>query len=78
MTMTCVDHTMIRRDRSRVGFAAAFVEFVSVLRTISWRRKIGVEDLNDHMLRDIGFFDGRATEAAMRRAAERCGGMDQF
>lgn len=78
MTMTCVDHTMVRRDRSRVGFISAFAEFAGFLGRFSRRRKGKVEDLNDHMLRDIGFFDGRTTEAAMRRAAGCRGGWDQF
>lgn len=78
MTMTCVDQPVIRRGRRRAGFVSAFAEFLGSLR-ISARGKSGkVEDLNHHMLRDIGFFDGRASEASMRRAAERSGGMDQF
>ncbi len=76
--MTCVDQTMIRRDGWRAGFAAALVEFASRFAPFSWWRHERVEDLNDHMLRDIGFSDGRVTEAAMRRAAGCRGGLDQF
>lgn len=76
--MTCVDQTMIRRDGWRAGFAAALAELARRLAPFSWWRHGRVEDLNDHMLRDIGFSDGRVTEAAMRQAAGRRGGMDQF
>ena len=78
MTMTCVDQTMIRRDRWRAVLPSFFIGFARLFAPFSWWRNGWVEDLNDHMLRDIGFFDGRATEAAMRRMAERQGGMDQF
>ena len=76
--MTCLDHTMIRRERSRAGLVAAFAEFVLALGIVARWRRGRVEDLNDHMLRDIGFFDGRATEAAMRRAANCRDAPDQF
>ena len=42
----------------------------------STRRAIA--HLSPHMLRDIGFADGRATEAGMRRASERRLEIDRF
>lgn len=78
MTMTCVDQPMVRRGRRRAAFVSILGQFVHALPILSRRRHGPVEDLNDHMLRDIGFLDGRATEASMRRAAECRGGLDQF
>jgi len=78
MTMTCVDQTMIRRGRWRAVVLPAFAAVVGSFVPRSRRREGKVGDLNDHMLRDIGFFDGRATEAAMRRAVEHPGGMVRF
>lgn len=78
MTMTCVDQTMIRRGRWRAVVLPAFAAFVRSLTPRSRRREGRVGDLNDYMLRDIGFFDGRSTEAAMRRAAEQLDGMERF
>ena len=78
MTMTCVDQSMVRRDRWRAAFPSVFTGFSRILVSYTWWRHGKVEDLNDHMLRDIGFFDGRATEAAMRQAADFRGGMDCF
>ncbi|WP_370674894.1 hypothetical protein [Pleomorphomonas sp. PLEO] len=78
MTMTCLDQSMVRRDRWRAGFPSVFTGLVGSFTSFCRWRNGRVEDLNDHMLRDIGFFDGRSTEAAMRRAAEHQGGMDQF
>lgn len=76
--MTCVDHTMVRRDRWRAAFLSAPVVFAAIRASfISWRAG-RVEDLNEHMLRDIGLADGRATEAGMRRAAERRCELDRF
>ncbi len=76
--MTCLDHTMIRRERSRAGFVAVLAEFAAALSIFARRRRGRVEDLNDYMLRDIGFFDGRVTEAAMRRAANCRDDLDRF
>jgi hypothetical protein len=69
---------MVRRDRRRAAFRSALAELIANLAAFSWWRHGRVEDLNDHMLRDIGFFDGRATEAAMRRAAGYLDGSDRF
>ena len=69
---------MVRRDRWRAALPSVLTVFSGIFTSFSWWRNGWVEDLNDHMLRDIGFFDGRATEAAMRRAADRRGGMDRF
>lgn len=78
MTMTCVDQTMIRRGRWRAVALSGFAALVGTFASRSRRREGKVEDLSDDMLRDIGFFDGRATEAAMRRAAEQLEGMERF
>ncbi|MBS1183454.1 MAG: hypothetical protein H6Q99_3334 [Proteobacteria bacterium] len=78
MAMTCVDQTMVRRDRRITVFLPVSAVFARAFATFSWRRDESIEDFNDHKLRDIGFADGRATEAGMRRAAERRGGFDRF
>jgi len=69
---------MVRRDRRLAVFLSALAAFAGTFAFSSRWRDERIEDLNDHMLRDIGFADGRATEAAMRRAAERRGGFDRF
>lgn len=76
--MTCLDQSMVRRGRSRVGFVSALAEYVVRLSVFPRWRRGRVEDLNDYMLRDIGYIDGRTTEAAMRRAANCREGVDQF
>ncbi len=78
MTMTCVDQTMIRRGRWRAVVLPAFAAFVGSFALRSRRREGKVGELNDYMLRDIGFLDGRQTEAAMRRAAEQLDGIERF
>lgn len=76
--MTCLDQTMVRRGRSRVGFVSVFAELAAAMGIFARWRRGRVEDLNDYMLRDIGYIDGRTTEAAMRRAANCREGVDQF
>lgn len=76
--MTCLDQPMVRRGRSRVGFVSVIAEHVIILGTFLRRRRGKVKDLNEYMLRDVGFSDGRLTEAAMRRAANCREGVEQF
>lgn len=78
MAMTCVDQTMVRRGRRLAVLLSAPVDFVRSLASLSWQRHERIEDLSDHVLRDIGFADGRETEAGMRRAAERWVSIDRF
>jgi len=64
--MTCADQTMIRRAPSRARIFAAIARAAALLRVVA-RPLIGrVEDLNDHMRRDVGLSDGRRTEERMR------------
>ncbi|PIO98745.1 hypothetical protein CJ014_13665 [Pleomorphomonas carboxyditropha] len=76
--MTCVDQPMVRRHRGRAIFLPLLAALADSFGSFQRWRNGKVEDLNDHMLRDIGLADGRATEAAMRRAAGHRGGMDRF
>ncbi|WP_156899435.1 hypothetical protein [Pleomorphomonas koreensis] len=76
--MTCVDRSEIRRGRPLAGFSAAFAAVLAVLRLPFAARAGDVDDLDDHMLRDIGFRDGRVTAASMRRVAERWVEIDRF
>lgn len=69
---------MIRRDRRLAVFLSVSVAFARTFASFSWWQGESIEDFNDHKLRDIGFTDGRVTEAGMRRAAERRGGFDRF
>ena len=78
MTMTCVDHSMVRRGPVRAAFLSVPATFTGLLAVLAWWRSENIEDLSDHMLRDIGFADGRATEAGMRRASERRLEIDRF
>lgn len=78
MTMTCLDQPMVRRDRYRAVFPSVFATLWRGLVTRFRRRGRSLEDFSEHMLRDVGFLDGRVTEAAMRRAAGHQGGLDRF
>ena len=76
--MTCVDHTMVRRDRWRASVLSILPLLSGMVVSLRRWRTGKIEDLNEHMLRDIGFADGRATDAGMRKRAEcRCG-FDRF
>lgn len=76
--MTCVDRSEIRRGRPLAGFSAAFAAVLAALRSPFVARVGDVDNLDDHMLRDIGFRDGRVTAGSMRRAAERPLEIDRF
>lgn len=69
---------MVRRDRWRVGLLSASAALADMLAPLAWWRGQRLDEFSDHMLRDIGFIDGRMTEAGMRRAADRHGGFDRF
>ena len=76
--MTCVDRSEIRRGRPFAGFSAAFAAVLAALRPPFVARVGDVDNLDDHMLRDIGFRDGRATADSMRQASERRPEIDRF
>ena len=76
--MTCVDRSEIRRGRPLAGFSAAFAAVLTILRPPFAARVGDLGDLDDRMLRDIGFRDGRVTSDSMRRAAERPLEIDRF
>ncbi|PKR88820.1 hypothetical protein CXZ10_11915 [Pleomorphomonas diazotrophica] len=76
--MTCVDHTVVRRGLGRAVFLSAPAVLAGAFAALARWRGANIEDLNEHMLRDIGVMDGRATEAGMRRAADRRYELDRF
>lgn len=76
--MTCVDHSMVRRGPGRAVFLSVPAVLAGAFVALARRRGGNIQDLNEHMLRDIGFMDGRATEAGMRRVAERHCELDRF
>ena len=76
--MTCVDHTMVRRDRWRASVLSTLPLLAGMVLSLSRWRRGRIEDLNEHMLRDIGFVDGRATEADMRKRADSRYEFDRF
>jgi hypothetical protein len=78
MTMTCVDRSEIRRGRPLAGFSAAIAAVLAALRPPFVARVGDVDNLDDHMLRDIGFRDGRVTADSMRRASVRRLEIDRF
>jgi hypothetical protein len=76
--MTCADQTMIRRAQSRAGILAIVPRIGGLLRLLV-RPLVGrVDDLNDHMLRDVGLCDGRRTEERMRSDLVRGQPFDQL
>ena len=76
--MTCVDHTMVRRDHWRASVLSTLPLLAGMVLSLSRWRTGQIEDLNEHMLRDIGFVDGRATEAGMRKRADSRYEFDRF
>lgn len=76
--MTCVDHTMVRRGPGRAVLLSAPAMLAGAFAALARWRGDNIQDLDEHMLRDIGLIDGRATEAGMQRAAERWCELDRF
>lgn len=65
--MTCADQTLIRRAPPRAGLLATFRRIARMLRRLTLPFVGDVDNLNDHMLRDVGLCDGHRTEEHMRR-----------
>ncbi|WP_284540574.1 hypothetical protein [Pleomorphomonas sp. T1.2MG-36] len=76
--MTCLDPPMIRRGSWRASILSILPLLAGLGFSLRRWRTGKIEDLNEHMLRDIGFTGGRATEAGMRERAERRCEFDRF